>query len=178
MNKYPVPQGSRGLSKHLTEKQRNFAEHLILYQGRKTATECAVEAGYPIKSARSLASQLQNPKLYPVVANYIEELRDEKMKQFDITYETHLSELGQIRKAALSRGNFSAAVNAEVARGKAAGLYVEQKKILSLTGKIENLTEEQLEKDVTDILKNYSNTLGDVDVKKLKHVISVKKKNS
>jgi len=86
--------------------------------------------------------------------------------------------LGQIRKAALTRGNFSAAVNAEVARGKAAGLYVEQKKILSLTGKIENLTEEQLEKDVTDILKNYSNTLGDVDVKKLKHVISVKKKNS
>ena len=44
---------------------------------------------------------------------------------------------------ALKKGAWSAAVNAEVARGKAAGLYIEQKIIR--TGKLEDLTTEELE---------------------------------
>ena len=44
-----------------------------------------------------------------------------------MTYEKHITELGKIRQQALNKGAWSAAVNAEVARGKAAGLYIEQK---------------------------------------------------
>ena len=49
-----------------------------------------------------------------------------------------ISELGKIRQDALAKGAWSAAVNAEVARGKAAGLYIEQKIIR--TGKLDDLS--------------------------------------
>ena len=94
-------------------------------------------------SARQYASKLQNPKLYPLVVKYIGELREEWQKKYEVTYEKHIAELGQIRKDALKKGAWSAAVNAEVARGKAAGLYIEQKIIR--TGKLEDLTTEELE---------------------------------
>ena len=54
-----------------------------------------------------------------------------------------LQSLSKIRQEALKKGAWSAAVNAEVARGKAAGLYIEQKIIR--TGKLEDLTTEELE---------------------------------
>ena len=50
-----------------------------------------------------------------------------------------MAELGKIRQEALKKGAWSAAVNAEVARGKAAGLYIEQKIIR--TGKLDDLSE-------------------------------------
>ena len=51
----------------LTGKQASFAEHYVAQENRKTARECAILAGYPEKSARAKASQLQNPKLFPKV---------------------------------------------------------------------------------------------------------------
>ena len=35
-----------GLPKRLTEKQIKFANLVVANEGRKTATECAIEAGY------------------------------------------------------------------------------------------------------------------------------------
>ena len=58
---------------------------------------------------------------------------------------------------------FSAATNAEVARGKAAGLYVEQKIIR--TGKIDDLSAEELETRMKDIIDQYSPILESVEVK-------------
>ena len=52
----------------------------------------------------------------------------------------------------MAKGAFSAATNAEVARGKAAGLYIEQK--ISLTGKIEDLSIEQLEAKMKKIYED------------------------
>ena len=68
--------------------------------------------------ARQYASKLQNPKLYPLVVKYIGELREEWQKKYEVTYDRHISELGKIRQQALNKGAWSAAVNAEVARGK------------------------------------------------------------
>ena len=45
-------------------------------------------------------------------------------------------------------------MNAEVARGKAAGLYIEQKIIR--TGKLEDLSTEELEKRMKQIIDDYS----------------------
>ena len=50
---------------------------LISEQGRMNATQCAIEAGYAKDSARQAASILQNPKKYPLVVQYIGELREE-----------------------------------------------------------------------------------------------------
>tara|TARA_Y100000813_G_scaffold710_1_gene546 strand:+ start:989 stop:1462 length:474 start_codon:yes stop_codon:yes gene_type:complete len=141
-----------GLPKQLSEQQKKFAELLVYNEGRKTPTECAVEAGYAEGSAHVRASELRNPNKFPLVAKYIGELRQEVQKKYEVTFEKHITELGRIREAALSKGAFSAAANAEVARGKAAGLYIEQK--ISLTGKIEDLSIEELESKMKKIYED------------------------
>ena len=105
-----------GLPKKLTEQQMRFAHELVTNEGRKTATECAIDSGFSKDSARQYASKLQNPKLYPLVVKYIGELREEWQKKYEVTFDRHISELGKIRQEALKKGAWSAAVNAEVAR--------------------------------------------------------------
>ena len=116
---------------------------MVYNEGRKTPTECALEAGYAEGSAHVRASELRNANKYPLVVKYIGELREEIQKKYEITFEKHITELGRIRQEALAKGAFSAATNAEVARGKAAGLYIEQKIIR--TGKLEDMSIEELE---------------------------------
>ena len=60
------------------------------------------------------------------------------------------AELAKIRDDAKKSRSFSAATNAEKARGAAGGLYIEQKIIR--TGKIEDLSEEELNKRITTIV--------------------------
>ena len=172
-----------GVPKRLTEMQIKFAHEIVTNEGRKNATECAVDAGYTKETAVVKASQLQNPKLYPLVVKYIGELREEYQKKYAVTFERHISELGKIRMDALKKGAWSAAVNAEVARGKAAGLYVEQKIIR--TGKLDDLSADELEARMKEIIDQYSPILeGKVDitdVKKLQKDIRLnesKSKNS
>jgi len=141
-----------GLPKLLTEQQKKFCELLVYNEGRKTPTECALEAGYAEGSAHVRASELRNPNKFPLVVKHIGELRTEVQKKYEVTFEKHITELGRIRQEALAKGAFSAATNAEVARGKAAGLYIEQK--ISLTGKIEDLSIEQLEAKMKKIYED------------------------
>jgi phage terminase small subunit len=160
---------SMGVPKKLTERQMKFAHEVVTNEGRKTATECAVDAGFEPEFARQYASKLQNPKLYPLVVKYIGELREEWQKKYEVTYDRHISELGKIRQQALNKGAWSAAVNAEVARGKAAGLYIEQKIIR--TGKLEDLTTEELENRMKQIIDDYSPILEDVPFEELKEKV-------
>ena len=155
-----------GLPKKLTEQQIKFAQLLVTNHGRKTPTECAIEAGYADGSARVRASELRNPKRFPLVVSYIGELREEYNKKYEVDYGSHIAELGRIRQQALDKGAWSAAVNAEVARGKAAGLYIEQKIIR--TGKLEDLTAEELESRMKTIIDEYSPILEGESVSDLK----------
>jgi len=139
-----------GVPKRLTEMQMKFAHEVISNEGRKNGFECAIDAGYSKDRARVTASELQNPRKYPLVVKYMGELREEYQKKYAVTYERHISELAKIRIDALKKGAWSAAVNAEVARGKAAGLYIEQKIIR--TGKIDDLTKEELERRMKKVL--------------------------
>ena len=164
-----------GLPKKLTEQQIKFAQLLVTNEGRKTPTECAIEAGYANDSARVRASELRNPKRFPLVVQYIGELREEYNKKYEVDYAKHIAELGKIRQAALDKGAWSAAVNAEVARGKAAGLYIEQKIIR--TGKLEDLTSEELENRMKTIIDEYSPILEGVDEKELKERVLSKPKS-
>ena len=163
---------SMGVPKKLTERQMKFAHEIVTNEGRKTATECAVDAGFEPEFARQYASKLQNPKLYPLVVKYIGELREEWQKKYEVTYDRHISELGKIRQQALNKGAWSAAVNAEVARGKAAGLYIEQKIIR--TGKLEDLTTEELEARMKTIIDDYSPILEDVSFEEIKDQVRSK----
>ena len=156
-----------GLPKRLTEMQQKFAHELVSNEGRKYAYQCAIDAGYEKDRARQTASELVNPKKYPLVVNYIGEIREEYQKKYAVTFERHITELGKIRQDALAKGAWSAAVNAEVARGKAAGLYIEQKIIR--TGKLDDLSEEELEKRMKEIIDQYAPILeGKIDVSDVK----------
>src|SRR5210317_1644034 len=158
-----------GLPKKLTEQQIKFSNLLVAEEGRKTATQCAIEAGYAKDSARQHASKLQNPKLYPLVVQYIGELRAEWQKKFEVTFGNHITELGKLRDEAREKKAWSAAVNAEVARGKAAGLYIEQKIIR--TGKLEDLSTEELESRMKQIIDEYSPILEGVEFEELKEKV-------
>jgi phage terminase small subunit len=156
-----------GAITRLTELQRKFAHEIVSNEGRKNGTECAISAGYAEDSAGVRAAELQNPKRFPLVVKYIGQLREEYQKKYAVTFERHISELARIRIDALKKGAWSAAVNAEVARGKAAGLYIEQKIIR--TGKLDDLSEEELEKRMKEIIDQYAPILeGKVDVADVK----------
>ena len=163
-----------GLPKKLTERQMKFAHEIVSNEGRKTATECARDAGFEPEHARQYASKLQNPKLYPLVVKYIGELREEWQKKYEVTYDRHISELAKLREDSRKKGAWSAAINAEVARGKAAGLYVEQKIIR--TGKLEDLTTEELEQRMKTIIDDYSPILENVPFEELKDQVQSKSK--
>ena len=141
-----------GLPARLTPMQRKFAEVLVFNEGHKFAYECAKEAGYEGDNAtlRKKASELQSPKYYPLVYKHIGELREETYKKYAISFGGHLAELAKIRDDAKKSRSFSAATNAETARGAAGGLYIEQKIIR--TGKIEDLSEEELNKRISTIV--------------------------
>jgi hypothetical protein len=115
-----------GLPKRLTEKQIKFANLIISEEGRKTNTECAIEAGYEENSAYVSASKLQNPLLYPLVA---------------------------IRDEARENKAWSAAGNMEIARGKAGGF--QNNTNLHLHKNLDNADESELDKMLEQALKNY-----------------------
>ena len=163
---------SMGVPKRLTEMQIKFAHELVTNEGRMTGTEAAVAAGYSPDTAKNAASKLQNAKMYPLVVQYIGELRAENQKKYDVTFESHITELGKIKNEALKNKAWSAAVNAEVARGKAAGLYIEQKIIR--TGKLDDLSEEELDRRLAEVLDQYSPILEGVEVEELKSDVKQK----
>ena len=154
-----------GVPKRLTEMQKRFAEYIVFNEGRTTGADAAIAAGYSEKRARVEASELQNPRLSPLVVQYIGALREEKLKKFEVTYDRHVAELGKIREEALKRGAFSAATNAEKNRGMAAGLYIDRKIIK--TGKLEDLSEEELELKMKKILDDYAPILNAKQVEAL-----------
>ena len=162
-----------GVPKRLTDIQKRFSELYVYNEGRKTPYESAVEAGYAEDSARVRASELRNPQRYPLVVQYIGELREEIQKKYEVTFEKHIKELARLREEALKKGSFSSAVNAEVARGKAGGLYIEQKIIK--TGKLEDLTELELETRMKQIIQEYAPILDAKPIEELKKEVKAMK---
>ena len=146
-----------GLPKKLTERQIKFAELLVYNEGRKSPSECAYEAGYKTRP-RQAASELRNPKIAPLVVKYIGELRAEIQEKYGINFEKHIGELAKLREDARAKGAWSAAINAEIARGKAGGLYVDQKLVLS--GNLDNMSEKELESKMKQILEDHKTLIN------------------
>ena len=149
-----------GVPKRLTEMQKRFAEYIVFGgpNGPVSQTEAAKLAGYSEKRARSEGAELLNPRLSPLVVQYVDKLKQERLKKFEVNYENHVAELARIKEAALKKGSFSSAVNAETNRGKAAGLYIDRKIIK--TGKLEDLSEQELESKMKQILSDYEPLLN------------------
>ena len=166
-----------GLPKRLTEMQQRFAEFLVFGgpEGPMTQTEAAIAAGYSPKRARQEGSELCNPRLSPLVVKYIGELKEERLRKHEVTYEGHVAELARLREAALKKGSFSSAVNAEANRGKAAGLYIDRKIIK--TGKLEDMSEQELQAKMKQLLNDYGQII-DVTPSKVSESSSPKPEES
>jgi phage terminase small subunit len=149
-----------GVPKRLTDMQMRFAEFVVFggVEGPMTQSEAAIAAGYSKARSRQEGSELMNPRLSPLVVQYVGSLREERIKKHQITYDTHLAELARLREAALKKNSFSAAVNAETNRGKAGGLYIERKIIKH--GKLEDMSELELENKMKQILDDYAPILN------------------
>ena len=154
-----------GLPKKLTERQIKFAELLVYNEGRKSPSECAYEAGYKTRP-RQAASELRNPKIAPLVVKYIGELRAEIQEKYGITFEKHIGELAKLREVARAKVAWSAAINADIARGKAGGLYVDQKLVLS--GNLDNMSEKELEAKMNQILEDHKTLINITPEEELK----------
>jgi len=154
-----------GVPKRLTEMQKRFAEYLVFGgpEGPVNKAEAAELAGYSKKRCRQEGAELTNPRQAPLVVKYLDELKQERNLKFGVNYEGHIAELARIKDLALKKNSFSAAVNAETNRGKAGGLYID--KIIK-HGKLEDMTEEQLEMKMAQIEEDYASLLSDdvVDV--------------
>jgi len=78
-----------GVPKRLTEMQQRFAEFLVFGgpDGPMTKREAAIAAGYSKDRAMREGSELTNPKYSPLVVKHIGELKEERLKKHEVTYE-------------------------------------------------------------------------------------------
>lgn len=133
----------------LSIKQENF---VLAYIETGNASEAYRTAGYSKgmseKSVNEAATRLlKNSK---VIARF-DELRKPVIEQAQLTLKTHLDKLAELRDKADASEKWQAAIQAEVARGKASGLYVEKQEVKHSgvidskhTIDTEKLTDEQL----------------------------------
>jgi hypothetical protein len=120
----------------LTGRQKTFAR--LIVEGLYSNAECARKAGYAVDTAAVYASKLLNGREYPHVLEYIDELREERERQYGVTTIGQLERLQQLSTGAEKAGQFSAAINAEKIRSALGGLV----KVLS-TGELCLFTADQ-----------------------------------
>ena len=147
-----------GPPKKLTSMQMKFAT-LFVYGDEGiplSKTEAAKRAGD--SDAAKEGSKMTNPNKYPLVCAHISNLRDEVRQKYGISYERHLEELGNIRdRGKKDNRNLAAAATTEIARGKVAGYYIDQKIIRH--GKIDDLNLDQLYERMKTIKENNEKVL-------------------
>ena len=137
----------------ITEKQKRFVEEMVYNDGSKTNEECAVSAGYAEGSAYVRASELTDPKRFPKVVRYKQHLEAQLSNKYQVTFGRHVRKLADIRDAALEKGNYTAAVAAEVQRGRAAGLYIERKEIRP--GSLDTLSTSEIKERIKKLVADY-----------------------
>lgn len=109
----------------LTPKQEAFAQAVVSGMSQSDAYRAAfnVKPTTKSESVNQAASKLMAD---PNLASRVAEMRKPVVKAAQITLGSHLERLADLSRKAEDSGQMSAAITAEVARGKASGLYVEK----------------------------------------------------
>ena len=154
----------KGRPPSLTQKQKKFAELYVWERGKKNLTECAFEAGYKNRPSET-ASDLRNPRLYPLVCNYISKLEKEQEVRFRINKPTHLGDLAKAYHKgmdATTTAGLASAVRAEELRGKVMGYYVNRNENRNINTTLDEMTEDELK---AEFQKFYEDKMKDVTPK-------------
>ena len=130
----------------ITPLQQKFIDNYCSKYGQWSATQCAINAGYDIKSAHTRASELLDWKKHPDIALEIQGRVAGLREAWDITRDKHLAMLTKIRDAAMDKGQYGIANKAEELRGKVAGLYIDRN--ITIT---KELSEEELNDKIKTI---------------------------
>lgn len=104
----------------LSARQQRFVDAYLV---DPNATKAAIAAGYSPATAKQQGSRLLTTVDVEAAVN---KRRERASTKADLTLESHLAALNVLREQAASAEQFSAAVTAEVSRGKAVGLYVDK----------------------------------------------------
>ena len=119
----------------LSPQREKFAQAVASGMNQSDAYRAAyrVRDGTKPNSINVAASQLM---ANPNIALRVAELRAPAAKAATITLESHLADLQRLRNMAVKEKQFSAAITAEVARGKAAGVHIERADITNSDGSL------------------------------------------
>lgn len=111
----------------LTIKQENFCLEYVKSGNASEAYKKAYSAGKMKASTitRNAKTLLDDSK----ITARIKELREPVIEKAQITLEGHLADLLTLRELAVKYQQISAAINAEIARGKAAGIHIEKSQV-------------------------------------------------
>jgi hypothetical protein len=148
-------------TRKLTNRQKTFARHIV--EGVYSNAECARKAGYVPDTASIYASRLLNGRDFPHVLEYIEELREERERQYGVTTIGQLERLSKLSKGAEEAGQFSAAINAEKIRSALGGLTIDRRENINtidqmsrteILGRLEALRKQYPQAFVIDNMKD------------------------
>ena len=137
----------KGRPPALTQKQKKFAELYVWDRGKKTLSQCAFEAGYKNRPSET-ASDLRNPRKYPLVCEHIRKLEKEQENRFRINKSIHMQDLGKIKNASMGQpSTYSVAQRAEENRGKVMGYYKNENINTNVNIQLDNMSKEDLIKE-------------------------------
>lgn len=117
----------------LTPKQEAFAQAVASGKSQSDAYRVAYtvrESTKPDTVNQSASRIMADPK----VSARVEQLRQPIAEAAQITLASHLERLRALSAAAEAGNQYSAAIAAEVARGKASGLYIEKTELTGAAG--------------------------------------------
>ena len=109
----------------LTPKREAFAQAVAsgMTQADAYRSAFSVKPVTKPESVQQAASKLMSD---PKVASRVDEIRKPAVKRAQISLEAHLERLRRLSEAAEAAEQYSAAISAEVSRGKASGLYTDK----------------------------------------------------
>ena len=112
----------------LTPKQERFATEVASGKTQGDAYRLAFNVR-PDTLAATVLRSASKLMADPTISTRVDELRVPVAEKAQITLEGHLNDLKDLRDKAAKENQFSAAISAEIARGKAAGVNVEKVEI-------------------------------------------------
>ena len=144
------------MEKPLTELQKRFCRFYVeaKYGNQHLSnTECAIKAGYSVDSSYQRAYELLNPKISPHVVAHIGKLQEDFRIKNNIDPDKHMARLNYLGQIAEENKMVGVALRAEELRGKVAGYYID-KQIIKNTDSIDNLSAEELQQKMKQILED------------------------
>jgi len=142
-----------GNKNQLTNRQKEFAKYIV--EGIYSNSKCARLSGYAEDSSHIQASKLLNGKDFPLVTEYIKQLREEREKKYGVTLIGQLKRFSELSHKAEEEGQFSASINAEKIRSALGGLSVDKREIQNVHT-IDKLSRDEIVARLSELRKAHS----------------------